>query len=264
MTRRRLFPETAPKYRRSLFSNTAEESLKSVKCSDCGFTYSTTAHPHRLVCPKCGGQRFNLVTIPVSPENIPERVSVFEEERDNKLDAALKTFSGREVATGSVEKLFGVSADELCQRGYSENLGSTVKINESAYLQSKLFSKISITITKELDLDPSICCSGSRAAKDRALDFISGSPSLSPKSIMIIRRTHGLPVSPEEGEAEWLKDSGIIHDLPNEFGDRVFSLPEFKRILSNRYDDAPDGIMSLLEMNRTISREPGGMIKVLG
>lgn len=270
--------------RRKLFSDNESVVLKEVKCRDCGTTVKTAANISRILCPNCGGKRMNIIPTHSHGCGCDEsKRSIFGEskidalpDQGTKLEKALKTYSGCKVEKDMAEKLFGIPSDVLCEKGYSEDLGDSVRINTGAYLSDKLFSKLTITITRELDLDPSICSPSGLTTGDKEGVISSLSRSMSPKGIMIIRRAHGL-VGPDDtpdfdsdcesccsGHEDWLKDSGILRDLPIEFGNRTLSDTEFSRMLSNRYDDAPSDILNLLENRGVINRDrPAGIIRIM-
>ena len=76
-TRRKLFSSTP---RKKLFSTMEEENtLKTVMCMDCGYKLETASTTTKIYCPKCGGTRFSVYSIPESPEVAPEAVPVVEE-----------------------------------------------------------------------------------------------------------------------------------------------------------------------------------------
>lgn len=255
------------KTRRKLFSDNESVVLKEVKCRDCGTVVKTSANISRILCPSCGGKRMNIIS-----NHSHCKRSIFGgdalPDQGTKLEEALKTYSGCKVDKDVTEKLFGMSSDVLCEKGYSEDLGDSIRINEEAYLADKLFSKLTITITKEFDLNPTICSPFGLSSGQKE-DIISNlSSSMSPKGIMIVKRAHGL-VSPSgpsefcEGE-DWLRDSGILQDLPIEFGNRTLSDSEFTRMLSTRYDDAPSDILDKLESRGVINRDrPSGIIRIM-
>ena len=161
MERRKLFSEEKKVVRRKLFSSDCpdyEEVSKFVVCQDCGYRFETTASPTTLVCPKCGGTRFNVELQIFSPDNVPERVEpVIEKEEvkevtdnrrklfstyaedealfqkefskiENKYEEDLKLYSGKEISASQYDELFGDS--ELIERGYAEKIDdNTVKIS---------------------------------------------------------------------------------------------------------------------------------------
>ena len=59
----------------------------------------------------------------------------------------------------------------------------------------------------------------------------------------------------------WLNDSGITTDLPIEFGGSSKDEPEFKKIIIERYPDAPDNILELLK-EKGIIESDGKIINI--
>lgn len=289
MERRKLFSDQKL-VRRKLFSvddcpkGNSEERMKSVICMDCGYKMDTTSGTTSLVCPKCGGTRFNVELYVFSPDNVPEPIpektenddsrrklfSSYAEEEEkfqkefstpsNELELKLKNFSGQAISEDKFQKEFSnlTTLDDLVEKNFAEVCDSGyVKISDSAYIMSKLFSKITISITKELDLDPSITCP--ECDKKEVIDKLENINDISPKSLIIIKKVHGIPT--ENHDEEWAKDSGILNDLGIEFGGTSRELPEFKKIIDDRYPDAPDNIMDLLK-NKGIIRINGHVVEI--
>lgn len=272
--KRKLFSSTP---RKKLFS-TAAEVIKTVKCMDCGYKMETAASPTKLFCPNCGGTRFNVCSIPESPEVTPEPVKVVEEksfsrksifgndefqkefsEPNTEFEKSLKEFSGKTISFDDAEKLFSVSAEELLEKNYADldNEGNLV-ISDSAYLIDKLFSKLIITVTKELDLEP--CMHNKESLIDSLAD-----KGMSPRGIIMIKKAHMIsPSEPtpmiednKESLNDWISDSGIVGDTKIELGDKNdLKLEEFMDYIKSRYPDAPKGLLESL-----ISR---GLIKIDG
>lgn len=213
--RRSLFSE-ASSIRRKLFSESGE-SLKSVICNDCGYKFETSAGTTRLLCPKCGGKRFNVERRFFSPEGTPDmipgsseksfsekKISLFseksEEERfqrtfsetSDPFELRLKKYSGTTLNTNDCERIFGISANEMEQRGFAEVSGNTMSIPKDAFLQSRLFSKLIISVTKIMDLDPEITCSHS--PMEEGISKLENIGGLNPKGIILIKKAHGVPV----------------------------------------------------------------------
>ena len=70
---------------------------------------------------------------------------------------------------------------------------------------------------------------------------------------MLIRKAHG--ISTQDHDNNWLNDSGITTDLPIEFGGSSTDEPEFKKIIIERYPDAPDNILDLLKARGIIESD---------
>lgn len=280
--RRKLF--SAPQSpRRKLFSANEEVSKndegktvaseKVLVCQDCGYSIKAT---DRTACPHCGGQRFNVLTqmSETAQAKVGEvcecqdktfsgtRRSIFNGEFqkefasiNNNLEQILSECSGKSIGVQDLDRLFSnhnipCTHEDIIERGYAElsEDGKEICFSETAFTQEKLFSKLIITVTKELDLDP---------IEDKAamISRIEESQSLSPKGVFLLRKAHSLPMQSEFSEG-YLQDSGIANDLRLEYGGTQKSLEEFKSILSEQYDDAPENILDLLIQ--------AGVIKIYG
>lgn len=271
MERIKLFAETTTPSRIKLFSEDGS-GTHVLKCADCGYTFETTAHTTNQLCPKCGSTRFNVVREVWSPEVAPEKVEdnikenkirlfgLTEEEEFQKefnettdeVELKLKEFSGKTIDSKTVEKEFGMSAEELSERGFAEILeDGSVNVLEDSFMQSRLFSKILISITKTLELDPAVTMSAPEVGVQK-LEEVS---DLCPKSIAIIKKIHGVEEDSNSKE-NWLRDSGIGNDLKYEFGGESKSPEDFKSILEDRYPDAPQDLTELL-ISKGIIRRTG-------
>ena len=260
MVRRKIFSE---KPRRRIFSS-SEPILRTLVCRDCGEEVKTGSTSTQIICPKCGGTRFD-----------EKRISIYNRDEkmfstpSNKLEKLLKTYSGMEMNTREADRLFSevaLNSDGLVEKGFAEKTDGGILIDPNAYMTEKLFSKLIISITKIMDL-PEI------ESRENAIESLRG--SLSPRGIMIIKKAHGIvdPVnvsssccpSPLEGlfseTSEWAKDSGIENDLEAEFGGEELTMDELFRILNERYDDAPTDIVDYLKKVGIIETQ-GNMVKV--
>ena len=282
MERRKLFSEEKKVVRRKLFSSDCpdtEENSRFVICQDCGYRFETTASPTSLMCPKCGGTRFNIELKIFSPDNTPERVEpVIEKEEsrrklfstyaedealfqkefsetNNKYERDLKLYSGKEISASKYDELFGNS--DLIEKGYAEKDGDVVKISDNAFLMDKLFSKLIISVTRELEFDPDICCGN--CDKENIINKLEEKGDIPTKGIMLLRKAHNIPT--QSYDNSWLSDSGITTDLPIEFGGSSKREPEFKKIIIERYPDAPDNILDLLK-SRGIIESDGDTINI--
>lgn len=295
--RRKLFSSSVST-RRKLFSGlneggvTAVEETKKLQCKDCGYIIETVATTTDMLCPKCGAvNRFNVLELTPSPKNTPEAVQVEEKkikevenktfsrrslfgdnneafqkefsEPSNKLEEKLKEFSGKTLEESEIEKTFGISTEDLIEKGFASiDENNKITIPETAFLQSKLFSKLIISVTKVLNLDPV-------ESKEDVIDMLESKESLDPKGIMLIKKAHSLPVvekeiefsSTEENE-DWIKDSGIISDLKIEFGNSAMGIKEFTKILEERYNDAPDNIIDIL-IDKGVIKIQGNQVDIM-
>lgn len=268
--KRRLFSSTP---RKKLFSTACEDKVvRTVRCMDCGYKMETEDSTVKMFCPKCGGTRFEVCNIskiadPVVEEKGFSRKSLFGNDEFQKefteptteFEEKLKEFSGKVVKLDDCEKIFSITPEELLEKNYAElnNEGDLV-ISESAFLIDKLFSKLIITVTRELDL-PDV----HGESKESIIDSLADKGSLSPKGIVMIKKAHMLspmvPVSNENSENlnEWVDDSGIVGDTKIELGDKDdLKLDDFVDYLRSRYPDAPKGLLDYL-----ISK---GLVKIDG
>lgn len=285
MERRKLFSDNEPIQRRKLFSeeaiNETAPDKKRVRCMDCGYVMETASTGTSLICPKCGGKKFNFELEVFSPENCPEPIpeekkfsrrklfslSAEEEELafqksfsggDTDLELKLKEFSDKEITREEFEKEFsalGITAEELEERGFSEiGENGNIKISTDAYLQSKLFSKMVITITRELDLDADIM--NSTCDRKEVISKLEERDGMTPKGIILIKKANDIPLN-----EDWVNDSGIKNDLPFEFGGESKELPDFKRVIEERYPDAPEDILEILKRHGII-RVDGNHVEI--
>lgn len=232
-----------------LFAEPELQITKEVICMDCGFKMETTSTTTNLICPKCGGSRFE-VEKEFSGEDLDIEFQKYFSTPENDLEEKLKKYSGKTLTKKEYERQFS----GLDLGNYIESGESNVKIDENAYLFSKLFSSISITITKELDLDPTIVCN-SKCNKESIINRLEDSENMSPKCIMLIKKAHN--ISNEEKDREWVVDSGIVNDLGAEFNGQTREMPDFKTILETRYPDAPENIVEILKNSGAINIEDG-------
>ena len=282
-TRRKLFSSVP---RKKLFSSCEDNTLKTVMCMDCGYKMETAASTSHIYCPKCGGTRFNVYNIPESPEGIPEPVKIEEEKSFsrkslfgndeiqkefttpcNEFEENLKQFSGKEVNIEDCEKLFSMTSDELIEKGYADiNESNNLVISDFAYLRDKIFSKLIVSVTKVLDLEPNMVCQ----PKGSIIDSLDKSGTIGPKGIILIKKAH--MISPTESQSndlannslsEWAKDSGIVGDTKIELGDKEnIGVDDFMDYLHTRYPDAPKGLIDYLISNGVIKIQ-GNQVDVL-
>lgn len=249
--RRKLFSaDVPPMPRRKLFSTEEEHKEHEhsegvdIICSDCGYNMKTTGTTN-MICPKCGSTRFN----------VPNRKSLFESDFQEDLNKAktplekkLKEFSGKEISKDLFEKEFSdiCTLDDLKERGYAKTEDGGVKFSDTAFLESRIFSKIIISVTKEFDLVPDIMMGGDKSEYIDNLDA-------TPKCIAILKKVHG--IKPEGAASGWLEDSGVLNDLPAEFGNSKMPKSKFEEIIETRYPDAPEDIMEKLKAHGIIESD---------
>ena len=173
---------------------------------------------------------------------------------DDELELKLKEYSGQTLHASDFASIFGGS---LSERYYStDSETGDVTISPSAFLESRMFSKIVISVTKTLELDPAVM----NEPKEAVIDRLEESGKFSPKTIILLKKAHNIPA--ESDNESYLKDSGITSDLPIEFGGRRMGKPEFERIMHERYEDAPTDIMEILK-NKGIVRVDGDNVEII-
>ena len=264
MERRKLFSNTtaAPIQRRKLFCDSgcsdSKKCQREVQCMDCGYTTFDDATSTKLICPKCGGTRFNVISAP------SKRISLFNDTRehnveDSDFDKKLKDLSGKELSSEEAEKEFSMTTDELVEKGFCEKLDNgSLQVSDTAYLGSKIFSDIVITISRDLDLDKDIMCGEKK--KEDVISGMAESGSICPKGIVLLKKAHGIPETfDKEG---WVRDSGIINDLPIEFGGTKILRIGFEKKLNDRYPDAPEDILDILR-EKGILKIDGDQIEII-
>lgn len=269
MERVSLFSAT-PK-RCKLFSDVAEEpKVRLVVCMDCGHEMETTEESSKLFCPVCGGTRFEDVTSKEFSEKITERVKLFSDDEETEeefqksfsdttdpFELKLKEFSGKELTKGEFQKEFGEYLDEaeLIEKGFGEVNEDKIQVSPDAFLMSRLFSSIKISITKSLELDPAIVnCENKR----EVLNNLGQESNFPVHVISLLKKAHGIPMQ-EEDDA-WVEDSSIGKDLAIEFGGQTRTREDFEEIIRERYPDAPENVLELLEKKGVVEVE-GDLIK---
>jgi len=222
MERRKLFSDNKPVERRKLFSTPAPETNKIKLFSD-------TAEEEAF-------QRTFSAT-------------------DNEFELKLKEYSGQTLSAADFASIFG--GDKVDERYFSTDSESgDVKVSDTAFLESRLFSKITISVTKTLELDPAVM----NEPKEDVISRLEDSGKFSPKTIILLKKAHNIPA---EGDSEsYLKDSGIAHDLSFEFGGRSMDKPEFETLMKERYEDAPTDIMDILK-NKGILKIDGEKVEII-
>lgn len=272
MARLKLFSAQYPS-RLKLFSDesheeaevVAEEILHELICQDCGHVITSGETPTHAVCPNCGGKRMILKLFPTpkveeaelmdekdTDKDTPKdpvaeikRKSLFDSPLENKL----KEFSGQTMTTGEYEKTFSEALDResLEERGFAKvGEDGQVTIDPNAYIMQKTFSKLIISVTKTLELDPSIM-NGDIKREDIIEKLEERLPE---KGIIALKKAHGIPIEEEHTYSEdadtWLTDSSIIPDLELEYNNQSFGIEQFIKIIRDRYPDAPENILDLL------------------
>lgn len=247
--------------RRRLFStNEGGMTLRTVICRDCGYRLETAESTQAILCPNCGGRRFDVSIFPESHEEAPEKVvsgvprKFLFRDYDSPYERILKKFSGQELSKEEFEKTFSDKANDLLDKNFAEINGDTVKVSENAYGAEKMFSKLIISVTKTLVLEPEVV-DGS-LDKEIVLRKLAdrGIPA---EGIACLRKAHCMEPEPErsrlfcndaEGETtdQWLEGSHIIEDLENEYNNQSFPVDQFVKIINERYPDAPEGILDML------------------
>jgi hypothetical protein len=243
MARMKLFSQ-----RRKLFSEEYNEggmTLRQVVCRDCGHVMETAENVSQILCPNCGGRRFNLKLFKekLNPETEKHEDSL------NEFETKLKEFSGKTVTKDIFEKTFSNKADDMLEKGFASIVDNDVVISPTAFEQERLFSKLIIQVTKVLDLDEDVV-SGDREFKSDLIDRLDDRRMLPEKGIMILKKAHD--ITPRELHfsedccSDWVSDSSIIPDLKLEYANQSMGIKQFMDILRNRYPDAPEDIIDQL------------------
>lgn len=231
------------KKRRSLFS-LAETSVMpdptEFICSDCGHVFLDQAETvSGTRCPNCGGGRV-MKSTPCSCEG--------EEEKEfSKIDEFLREYSGQTVETSEIEKIFSERGivEDIYNSGYAtETEDGQICFSENSDAIRKMFSKLVISITKELDLPSPV-----QNTKEDLINQLAINGNIPQKGIAIIKKVHGICPSIDitKREDNYIKDSGIMNDLNYEFsGNKEISLKEFLNHLNTHYNDAPENILDQL------------------
>ena len=251
------------KRRRSLFSSLTEDSKmpepSTFVCQDCDYEFQDQANMESGThCPNCGGGRVKK-SYPCSCEG--------EEKEFSKIDEFLREYSGQTVETSEVEKIFserGIEED-IFNSGYvTETEDGQICFSENSDAIRKLFSKLVISITKELDLPDPV-----QNTKEDLINRLVHGGNIPQKGIMVIKKVHGMvpemleSEKKSEREDNYIKDSGIKSDLGIEFG-RPSELPlkDFMNYLDTRYSDAPENIIDQLVNSGSI-RISGAKVNIL-
>ena len=268
MDRIKLFSKPDSSERIKLFcDNTggvSQEFPHWVRCQDCGYKFETTAATTNLLCCKCGGHRFNVIPETPKMEKTFSEEELFQKEfneTEDKVELKLKEFSGSSLSAEDFQKEFGalgITAGELEEKNFAETMeDGSVKICEDSFMQSRLFSKIIISVTKTLELDPAVTMS----APEVGIEKLEEVSDLCPKSIAIIKKIHGVGTDSNSKE-DWMTDSGIKNDIVLEFGGQTKPKEELKTILDDRYPDAPDDLISMLK-EKGIIKEVGDKLEII-
>lgn len=229
--------------RRKLFSE--GETLRTVICADCGYKMETAESPSAIYCPRCGGRRFNISLFPKKERK------AFLSDYDTDYEKSLKECGGKRMKREDFERTFSGHTKDLLEKKFANVEGDSVIVSPEAYGIEKLFSKLTISVTKTLELDPECMRSG----KEEVLQRLREDHGVPERGIVILRKAHGLPerhMFSEECEEDWVRDSNIIPDLENEYNNQQFGIEQFVRILRGRYPDAPERIIDILADRGTI------------
>lgn len=212
------------------------------------------------------------------PEVVEEEEKVITPETE--LEKVLRKLDGKVLTEAElIEELkyVGLSPSELEERGLVEQVmkdetGVSYLIQPSAFLQPKLFSKLTVTITRELDL-PDI--SDSREAIFKKL---MNTPSIvgGERGVTLIKKAHGISPTDFEGfnenpelckeHQDWVTDSGILKDLVFDFGpSKSMNVEEFNNLISKNYKDCPipDKIVHVLIKRGVVRPMGSGMIELV-
>lgn len=272
--RRKLFSEVSPARptRRKLFST----PTITAKCHDCGWEIITAAEDGN-VCPKCGGKRFDIIPTSVSDKNFSQTESprtrrklfginaeestaderMFSEGMGSEYENLLGQWQGKEMDQDYATRIF--SGVDLIKEGHAtETEEGRIRVFSMAEEMEKMFSSLKVTVIKELCLDPL-----PEPNPASVIDSLGASQGLPTKTIILLKKAHGLPKEVIANETEgWIKDSGIKQDLEHEFEGKDFGESKLKNILEERYDDAPEGLIEILKSSGVLETTPEGNLRL--
>lgn len=249
----------------SLTQASEYKEAKIMVCPDCGQRFpSTEQYLDKAICPNCGGTRCRIEGTDVG--GVSDEQGQSEElysDTTDELDDLLKTYKGKKInedelkaelyARGIYDEVGGVNG--LVESGYVTEKGDQVMFTDIADSQRRLFSKLVISVTKELDIDPIM---------DKSLALEHLSEKFPGKPIMILKKVQR-SVSPEVtsfSDKSYLEDSGIESDIKISYGGQVMAIKDFMSLLNEEYPDAPDDIIDLLESSKVI-KVNGGKVSIL-
>jgi len=212
-----VFSALPPKKERvSVFSNKSHGSEGFGRCKDCGKTIKEFSDH----CPNCGGNRI----VRTSAFSDSDTTGEFLERVAGctmSLDEATKVFSEC-GATGTLQ--------DLVDSGYATISGdSEVSFSDSADSEYRLFGKLVISVTKELELP--------EVSLDQREDLIRSLTSVSPRGKLLLMRAHRVIPHPT--------DKGIVTGIPGSEGEPM-TLQEFTDYLRSKYNDAPENLQEIL------------------
>lgn len=265
--RRKLFCNEGGSLTNKVDPGPVEEESTFV-CPDCGRVFpSSEQYVDGAVCPDCGGTRCRVEGNDVGGVSNEEGQSVEEENAfsdltDDELDEVLSRYKGRLVnedelnaelhALGVYDEVGGING--LVDSGYAKwDKDGQVMFSEVADFQRKLFSKLVISVTKELDIDPII---NRESAIDSLAEKFPGKP------IMTLKRAQS-SIAPEVtsfSDKSYLKDSGIESDIKVGYGGQTMTIKDFMNLLNEEYPDAPEEIIDLLESSKAIKVNGGKVL----
>lgn len=200
------------------------------KCTDCGHIWNLQCDTvSGTRCPNCGGNR--VVKVTQSDSDTTGEFLSRVAGQTLGLDEATKAFSEC-GAPGTLQ--------DLVDSGYATlTEDSEVSFSDTVESEYSLFSKLVISVTKELEL-PEI-------PQDQREDLISSMSSLSPKGVLLIKRAHQVIPHPS--------DAGIVTGLSDKekasLGQdgNIMTLQEFLDYIRLKYNDAPENLSDILCKN---------------
>ena len=219
MERRKLFSKTDTKERRRLFSDAPKTETRGIKL------FSETAEEDAF-------QRTFSAT-------------------EDPFELKLKEYSGRNLSASEFNKVFGDYSEKIF--AIKEDDG-TYTIPSSAFIEARLFSTLTVSITKTLSLE------SPNESKEDLINKLEESGKFPTRAIVLLKKAHQIPA--DKDNERYISDSGISHDLPLEFGGRQMGKPEFTRIIRERYEDAPTDIMEVLK-NKGIIKVDGDNVEII-
>jgi len=222
------------------------EKLQILRCQDCGREIETASHPNYVMCPNCGGRRFNVIS------EDKDRISLFESEYEQNL----KKCAGKKIDPLEFSRMFIGHADELLDSGLAEkDEDGSITIFPTAFAFEKLFSRLAITISKTMEIEPL------NDNKENIINRLEENGNIPTKCVMLLRRAHGF--DPTICSDRWAEDSHICPDLRAEFGGQTFPRMGFMKIIQGRYPDAPEDLMDLLSRKGLIDNQGDDQVTIL-
>lgn len=175
---------------------------------------------------------------------------------NDEIELKLKEYSGKTIGPDEFASVFG--GLDIEERGFAQKgEDGNYTISPGAFCESRMFSKITISVTKTFELDPAIMAG---QPKEDIIDSLEEGGKFPPKAIILLKKAHQIPA--DKDNDRYLNDSGLVRDLPLEFGGKPMPKPDFMKIIHERYEDAPTDIMEVLK-NKGIVKIDGDNVEII-